>query len=95
LESTEDPLPPRRSEEEQVTVQLGPLSGGLVRLLGWVLAGSFILSAATIAACRLSEATGGQAGYCRDLLPGLERKQADALETLVTLLAGAGIDRHH
>jgi hypothetical protein len=77
----------------QKPLQLAPLAADLVRLLGWVLAGSFILSAGSIAACRLSASRSHNGSACAELLPSLERKQQDAFDTLLALLAGAGIGR--
>jgi hypothetical protein len=74
---------------------LSPLADDLVRLLGWVLIGGLVLSAGSLAVCRVTAGAGGLAPQCAELLPALERKHEDALQTLVTLLAGAGIGRQH
>lgn len=63
----------------------------LVRLLGAVLAGGFLLSAAALAVCRVTSATTGYGQSCAELVPHLERQHANSLQTLVTLLAGAGL----
>lgn len=63
----------------------------LVRLLGLVLAGGFLLSAAALAVCRVTARADGFGQSCAELVPHLERQHANSLETLVTLLAGAGL----
>lgn len=72
---------------------LAPLADDLVRLLGFVLAGGFVLSALTLAACRLQGTPSGMGEGCRELVPTLEQKHQQALDVLVTLLAGAGLGR--
>lgn len=44
-----------------------------------------------VAACRLPDRHGGIDADCATLIPSLEAKQRQVLETLVTLLAGSGI----
>jgi hypothetical protein len=63
----------------------------LVRLLAFVLAGGFLLSAAALAVCRVTSGGAGFAQSCAELVPYLERKHSESLSTLVTLLAGAGL----
>ena len=63
----------------------------LVRLLAALLAGGVLVSLAMVAACRLPDRHGGIDADCATLIPSLEAKQRQVLETLVTLLAGTGI----
>lgn len=84
------PGPPPGPEADH---PLAPLADDLVRLLGFVLAGGFVLSALTLAACRLQGAGSGMGGTCSELVPSLEAKHQQALDVLLTLLAGAGLGR--
>lgn len=86
-----EPAPPGKGPPQS----LAPVADDLVRLLGWVLAGGFALSALTLAACRVNGTANGLDGGCRELVPTLEQKHQQALDTLVTLLAGAGLGRMH
>ncbi len=63
----------------------------LVRLLAALLAGGLFVSLAVVASCRLPARHGGIDADCSALIPSLEAKQRQVLETLVTLLAGSGL----
>jgi hypothetical protein len=65
----------------------------LLRLLGVFLGAGYLLAAGTVIYCHATPENTRPGDVCFDLGPRLERTHADTLQTLVTLLAGAGLGR--
>jgi hypothetical protein len=56
--------------------------------------GGFAISLASLIACHEPPGRSALARSCDSLIPAMAKARTDTLELLVTLLAGAGMDRH-
>lgn len=88
--SSDEQRPPLLPPDNQ---RLPPkVADRLVSLLGLVLAGGLLMAAGTLAACRVAAGTSALSATCSEFVPYLERKHAQALDVLLALLAGAGMN---
>jgi hypothetical protein len=77
-------------QEESLLARLAP---SVVRLLGLFLGCGYVLAGAMVLYCHANPSTTEPGDICYQLGERLERTHSETLQTLVTLLAGAGLGR--